>query len=121
LFLFVIPITYVLFVGVPFFALGLHEQPVDLVASGAFDPGGLPFYLTPIGQMIHLVGFCSVFPGFVCLPSLNIPLIWVLLRRWTHWSRWQRRLGLLAVLVSFFTLGLMFLPPGRVIVAWFLD
>lgn len=72
-----IPLAYGLFVVVPFFAMGLHLQPAELVTGGAFDPGSMPFYITPVGQMIHLIGFCSVFPGLICLPSLNVPLVWI--------------------------------------------
>jgi hypothetical protein len=105
----------------PFYALGLHSQPIDLVAGGQFDPKGIAFYQSPIGSVVYLLGLLQ----YIALPCILLafaPLM--LLSMLRHWPllRWQWKLsGVSLMLAASALLLFMFFGTGRLIFIWFID
>src|SRR5689334_11689057 len=80
----------VLFSILPFYLLGLHQQPQNLVTSGLFDPKGLAFYQTPLGTVAYIVGVVL----YLAVPvsfAIFVPLILgSMIRSWRQLSySWQ--------------------------------
>lgn len=102
----------------PFFMLGLHQQPVNLVMGGAFDPK----YLPGLNAVVYTVGFLLIIIAPIVI-SIFAPLI--LMHSWRRWSAIPvpERLmtsiigaGCVALLVFMFTS-----PLARLIMTWWLD
>ena len=107
----------------PFFAYGLHLQPAAQVAGGAFDPKGFPLYDpgTLPGAAVHLL----VIPVIVVIPFWTVGfgtlLAFTLGRYWFVFAARQRRLGMLAIILSAGLFVLFFSPFIRILLAWFMD
>jgi len=102
----------------PFFMLGLHQQPANLVIGGAFDPKGLP----GLHPLVHSIGFLLILITPIMIAIFG-PLLLIYARRhWTLIPRTERLLitsvgiGSLALLVFMFTS-----PLARLITTWWLD
>jgi len=101
----------------PFYALGLHLEPANLVAGGSFDPKG--FELT--SGWLRLVGFLTLTLGPLAVTICGGVIAFRLIRRGEQLpSRWRTY----AWISCAATIGLwlfIFSPLGRLILAWFLD
>jgi hypothetical protein len=116
-------VAYVLLVVMPFFALGLHQQPVEAVRYGAFDPKGYGFYS---GDGIY-PSLLLMLTGLMMLVGPIWEVIWggvLFLSLWkyrSHFGNKQRLLAGLALVASISVITFMFSPSGRLIFAWYLD
>ncbi|MBZ0288874.1 MAG: hypothetical protein K8I30_14755 [Anaerolineae bacterium] len=115
--------AYVLLLVMPFFALGLHQQPVEAVRYGAFDPKGYGFYSGDGTYPNSLL----ILTGLMMLVGPIWEVIWggvLFLSLWKyrpHFSSRQRLLAGLALVASTSVVAFMFSPLGRLIFAWYLD
>jgi hypothetical protein len=109
---------YAALVLLPFYAYDLHTQPADAVTGGAFDPKGYPLFQNELGFSLRLLGILAL---------LTLPIVSALVGIGGLFSlipaddRRQRRLLVIAVLLSSITLIFYFSPLGRVIRLWYMD
>ncbi len=117
--------VYLLMVVAPFFVLGIHQQPVNLVIGGMFDPKGLaPYsydsaefgYYLYVASILVIIGTPIVAGMFAGALLLHVLCNWGTLQPVQRvWSLGTGLLGL--------GLGLFFFtsPLARLIMIWFLD
>lgn len=101
----------------PFYALGLHLEPANLVAGGSFDPKG--FELT--GGWLRLVGLLTLTLGPLAVTICAGIIAFRLIR---SGGQLPARLRTYAWISCAAAIGLwlfIFSPMGRLILAWFLD
>ncbi|MBE0691448.1 MAG: hypothetical protein IH587_15120, partial [Anaerolineae bacterium] len=119
-FMLVIGAAIVLFfvsIVAPFYALGLHLEPANLVAGGSFDPKD--FALT--GGWLRWLGFFTL---MIAPLAVAISGGLIAIRLIKRGQQLPSRLRLYGVLGCAAALGLwLFIlsPLGRLILAWFLD
>lgn len=101
----------------PFYALGLHLEPPNLVAGGSFDPKD--FALT--GGWLRLVGFFTLILAPLAVTICGgLSAVSLIMRQEQITGRLRTR----AILSCAAALGLwlfIFSPLGRLILAWFMD
>jgi hypothetical protein len=106
---------------VPFYAFGLHQQPINLVVGGNFDPKNMSFYQTLPGSLIYFIGIIM----FIALPIILtgfVPLMLIALIRDRHklslsWQAYGAALTVTSVILVMF----MYAGMGRLILTWFMD
>jgi len=115
--------AFVALLIVPFYAYGLHLQPAAYVMGGSFDPKGFPLYDpgTLIGAAVHMLAVLAIVITPVWTAGFGTLLAFTMGRYWFIFAARQRRLGLLAVALSAGLFVLFFSPPGRMLLAWFMD
>lgn len=116
-------IVFGLLVVVPYFALGLHLQPIGSVMGGQFDPKGFSPYLSgsPAGDIFYLLTILVM----MFAPIIGIALsifcgVW-LARRWGKLNLKQYLMGGAAMLMGASLLLFLLSPLGRVIYLWMFD
>lgn len=110
-------VIYILLIILPFYVYGLHQQPVELVRGGNFDPKGYPLYASALGWAAFVVLVC----GSIWMAGGGLALASVLARKGRHLPTGQRLLGAAAVFASASTLVFMISPWGWLIVVWLMD
>ncbi|MCC6613095.1 MAG: hypothetical protein IT320_06420 [Anaerolineae bacterium] len=119
-FMLVIGIAVALFlvsIVAPFYALGLHLEPANLVAGGSFDPKG--FELT--GGWLRMVGFLTLTLGPLAVAVCGGLIAFRLLRRGDQLPSRLRLYGVISCAAAIGLWLFIFSPLGRLILAWFLD
>lgn len=107
----------------PFFAYGVHLEPVNAVRGGMFDPKGYPLFLwsSPIGSAAHIIAVVTMVLVPVYGTLLSAALLVCLGRDWLVLSDRIRRLGLLALAAGVSMTAFFFSPLGRLILTWHMD
>jgi hypothetical protein len=116
---------YLLLVVAPFFLLGVHQQPTNLIIGGMFDPKGLAPYSTlssDPGYWLYVLTMLTMIATPIVVVIIA-PLVGLYLKR--HWQRIsaaQRTLAL-AIFTGSIALVLFFFtsPLNRLILTWWLD
>jgi hypothetical protein len=115
--------AYGILVVFPFFALGLHNQPVEAIRGGMFDPKGFPIYSSD-----------QISPNVLLMTSILIHItapvwqtIWgsllalTLYRHWGQLSSRQRWLGGIGLAASVIFMAILLSPTGRLMLTWLID
>jgi hypothetical protein len=114
--------VYVLLVIFPFFALGLHLQPENMVRGGMFDPKGYAMYGDgTYGNILSLATIVVLLIAPIWELVFGGALVVTLGRYWPFFPPRQRLIGLVAMLVSVGVTGFIFSPLGRLIMVWRMD
>jgi hypothetical protein len=107
---------------VPFFALGLHLQPANLVRGGMFDPKGYPMYGDgTYGSILSMATISVLLIGPIWEMVFGGTLTVTLARYWSFFPRRQRLFGILVAAVSLGMIAFIFSPLGRLIMTWRMD
>jgi hypothetical protein len=115
-------VVYALLIIFPFFALGLHLQPENMVRGGMFDPKGYAIYGDgTYGNILSLATISVLLIAPIWELVFGGALVVTLGRYWPFFPRHQQRIGILAVMVSIGVIGFIFSPLGRLIMVWRMD
>lgn len=115
-------IVYTLLVVLPFFALGLHLQPENMVRGGVFDPKGYRMYGDgTYASILMMLTYIVMLLGPIWQMVFGGSLFITMARFWPFFPPRQHRIGLLAIFVSIGAIGFIFSPLGRLIMTWWLD
>lgn len=119
----VLAIVFAFLVILPYFTLGMHLQPTDMVVSGRFDPKGFSLYSdTPQSENVLYVLTITV---ALIAPFVGIVLSIVsgvrLLKHWRSLSLKQHLMGGAALLTSASLLLFVLSPFGRILYLWMMD
>lgn len=106
---------------VPFYVLGMHEQPANFIRGGHFDPKGMWLYQTFLGHVLYMGGILS----FIVLPvwfAVFMPLlVGSLVRQKDRLSRRLQSYGVFTMLLSAALLAFLYVGTGQLIWVWLLD
>lgn len=108
---------YLSSVVLPFFLLGLDQQPADLVRGGLFDPKDYPL----TGGWLRVVGILAVVIAPIMVVVLSgAALLWAVRHRALLMQRTRVSIGL-SILIAAGLWVFILSPPGRLILTWFMD
>lgn len=105
----------------PFYVLGINQQPVNLVIGGQFDPKGQAFYQSTFGSLVYVVGIIMLVAAPIALIGYTPVLLWSSHREWKVLSASWKITGLLLVTVSFTLLLFLYTGAGKLILTWLMD
>lgn len=106
---------------IPFFAYGIHMQPINRIFDGAFDPKFYPLYSGAIGEPLHFVVLLFILFAPVYGAVTSILLCWWLTRNRITLNSVQRIVSLVALTAAGSLILFCLTPLGRAFYMWMGD
>jgi hypothetical protein len=113
---------YLGLVVTPFFAYGLHQEPVVAVSEGHFQPSGFPLFdqSNGSGLVLRLLAICAIFAAPIMVLAVTHYFTRMMLYRWPTLNLMQRVTLVGVVTVSIALILFMVSPTGQLIAVWHL-